>query len=265
MDIKIIASYLAGKLSPYYWDSNLRKFTKVLQKLFPKEYTKDEIIFSQKLVNNDDEKFYFNILDDLYQEDENIFYEVVQELGIPDDVLEQAWVNNINNVYNLNKNKNEKNYKQKLIEYIINNIPRLYFMDKLNKCFDISFEKISFWWKQANQNEEEFYDLVLDYLFSKFKKDGYYKIKVNKFFQELDIPKELYIEITEEDIQKLVDYLTNKDVKIKDFINTIKKCWIWNKDLSNYMFDFKSKKIYRRLLKEFDKQEIIKIMEYFKR
>ena len=107
MDIKIIASYLAGKLSPYYWDSNLRKFTKVLQKLFPKEYTKDEIIFSQKLVNNDDEKFYFNILDDLYQEDENIFYEVVQELGIPDDVLEQAWVNNINNVYNFNKNKNE--------------------------------------------------------------------------------------------------------------------------------------------------------------
>jgi hypothetical protein len=66
MDIRKVAMYLAGKLPPYYGESNLRTFTKALRKYSREEFTNEELLFIQQQALNIDESFYFNVLDDLW-------------------------------------------------------------------------------------------------------------------------------------------------------------------------------------------------------
>jgi hypothetical protein len=68
MDIRQIALYLAGKLPPYYGNSNLRSFTKVLRIFAPEEFTNEEMLFIQQQAKNNDEEVYFMILDDLREQ-----------------------------------------------------------------------------------------------------------------------------------------------------------------------------------------------------
>ena len=88
IDIQAIALYLAGKLPPYYGSDNIYKFNKIIRKIL--NIDKKEILFAMKQVNNISEKYYFNILDNLYNEDKNKFFQIFQALEIPNEVLQQA-------------------------------------------------------------------------------------------------------------------------------------------------------------------------------
>ena len=72
--------------------------------------------------------------------------------------------------------------------------PRLYFMDKLRKFYWIDFQESDFYWKQADKKELEFYNLVLDYLYSKAQKNEYEAKEFIKILKdELNLPEELLV------------------------------------------------------------------------
>lgn len=64
---------------------------------------------------------------------------------------------------------------------------RLEFMEYLSEIFWFWFDRLDFYWKQAKEYEEEFYFLVLDYLFSKWQKDENEKIKFDKLLGRLNL------------------------------------------------------------------------------
>lgn len=97
LDIRKIAMFLAGKLPPYYWASNLRSFTKQLRIFAKAEFTNDEMLFIQQQAKNIDEEIYFMVLDDLWRSTTDTIekwkrsrddiIKLMIELGVPDDVL----------------------------------------------------------------------------------------------------------------------------------------------------------------------------------
>jgi hypothetical protein len=84
-DIKKISMYLAWKLPPYYWNSNLRSFTKALRSFAKEEFTNDEMIFIQTQAKWIDEKVYFMVLDDLYK-NKNDIIGIFEKLNIPKEL-----------------------------------------------------------------------------------------------------------------------------------------------------------------------------------
>lgn len=64
-------------------------------------------------------------------------------------------------------------------------------MEYLEITFEISLEKIDFYWKQAWWYEEEFYYLVLDLLFKKSNEDENQKLKFQDLVRKLNLPEEL--------------------------------------------------------------------------
>ncbi len=356
MDIQKVSLYLAGKLPPYYWDSNIYRFNKVILTNAWHLYTKDDLIFNQTLVNNSKslkslDICFFNILDDLFKQDKIIFYKVIQDLEIPFEITDYKWINieqwakeyieqieinriglylagklppyspfdklefieelmwvfpenfteeifnfidihsnTIEQFYSMSLNKAKKTdvnkfiffldkikipwdarcpYQKniqnqnsldlndnKLVAYLLGlspindykKFPRLLFMESLNEKYNISLEKINFWWDNSNKDEYEFYTLILEYLYSKARKDKYQNIKLKVFFQELDIPEDLYFKISDKDIEDFAKYLDSFDIQLKDFIEDIGQLWIGWYD--NYKFNFRSVKILYKVLKE---------------
>jgi len=67
-------------------------------------------------------------------------------------------------------------------------------MDKLRKFYWIDFQESDFYWKQADKKELEFYNLVLDYLYSKAQKNEYEAKEFIKILKdELNLPEELLV------------------------------------------------------------------------
>ena len=88
VNIHTISMFLAWKLPPYYWESNLRTFTKIMQEFDPGEFTNETMLFIQKQVWGVDKLVYFNILDDLYWEIESKkFADLLKRLWVPDDLI----------------------------------------------------------------------------------------------------------------------------------------------------------------------------------
>lgn len=98
MDIRKIAMYLAGKLPPYYWSSNLRTFTKKLREFAKEEFTNEEMLFIQQQAKWIDEEIYFIVLDDLrkdsteekeeWKKSKQDIINILKELNIPDEILD---------------------------------------------------------------------------------------------------------------------------------------------------------------------------------
>ncbi len=97
MDIRKIAMFLAWKLPPYYWSSNLYVFTKALRKFAKEEFTNDEMTFIQQQAKWVDEEVYFMVLDDLWKntvkvkvewkKSQNDVTELLKSLGVNNEVL----------------------------------------------------------------------------------------------------------------------------------------------------------------------------------
>jgi len=120
MDIRKIALFLAGKLPPYYWNSNLYKFSKALKRLAPEEFSNDEILFIQQQAKNIDEEVYFMVLDDLWtntidkREEGKIskqdIIEMLQKIWVPNEVLGVEESRNIEISWDLFENKAKQIY-----------------------------------------------------------------------------------------------------------------------------------------------------------
>lgn len=93
MDIRKISMYLAWKLPPYYWSSNLYAFTKALRNFAKEEYTNDEMTFIQTQAKWVDEEVYFMVLDDLWKStpEEQIEWKKSKEDIV--ELLKSLWVN----------------------------------------------------------------------------------------------------------------------------------------------------------------------------
>lgn len=63
-------------------------------------------------------------------------------------------------------------------------------MELLERTFWYDTTKITFFWNQAKEYEEEFYYLVFELLYSKASKDDSEKIKLSKFIKDLSIPSD---------------------------------------------------------------------------
>jgi len=87
-------------------------------------------------------------------------------------------------------------------------ISRLHFFEKLESEYGIDTTKATFWWEQANKYEEEFYTLVLEYLYSKAWEDLVQLQRINDFIDSFwfdeDITKPVY------DWSKFENLLKNK-------------------------------------------------------
>ena len=135
---------------------------------------------------------------------------------------------------------------------------KMEFIEELMWIFSDNFTEKTFnFISNQAKTDKEFYSMSLNK--AKRINQEYFIFFLDKIW----VPEDArYIKvkrkIIDKEIKVFIKYLINKDIKLKDFINTIKKCWI-NKDLSKYEFDFKSEKIYKRLLKELTDEEIIKI------
>lgn len=116
MDIRQIALYLAGKLPPYYGESNLYRFSKKLKNFAPEQFTNNEMQFIQNQAKGVDEDVYFMILDDLHNElivsvegakTMSDFYKLLEELWVPSVLYERGENNKKNNEQS--SKKDEKN------------------------------------------------------------------------------------------------------------------------------------------------------------
>ena len=92
VDIKKISLYLAGKLPPYYWGSNPYKFSKAIRK-FSKHFSNKELETVRNLAQDNDYKYYFMILDVLWDNTSNDpnskedFLIMLHNIWVPFDVL----------------------------------------------------------------------------------------------------------------------------------------------------------------------------------
>lgn len=64
---------------------------------------------------------------------------------------------------------------------------RFEYMELLEENFWLKLDKIDFYWKQANEYEEEFYFLVTEYLYNKALKNPNFKINFDKFIKDLNL------------------------------------------------------------------------------
>lgn len=76
-------------------------------------------------------------------------------------------------------------------------------MEVLEKTFWYDTTKITFFWNQAKEYEEEFYYLVFELLYSKASKDESEKTKLTKFIKDLSIPSDITGEQTNFDYEWL--------------------------------------------------------------
>ena len=107
-------------------------------------------------------------------------------------------------------------------------ISRLEFFELLEKIYWFSFEKLNFYWKQSQENEENLYFLILEMLFSRSKKDGLELNKFNKLLNSLWI-------IEKEDNELF--HLNNYDIETKE--------WLFK----NYIYSKKKDLFYKSVFK----------------
>ncbi len=85
MDVKKISLFLSGKLPPYYGDSNLVRFQRVVSRDFNELYNLNDLDLFLKQSNWIEEKFFQNILEDLFlefNEDKSRFDNFIKKLLI---------------------------------------------------------------------------------------------------------------------------------------------------------------------------------------
>ncbi len=138
MDIKKISLFLSGKLPPYYGDSNLVRFQRVLSRDFNELYNLSDLDLFLKQSNWIEEKFFQNILDDLYLEfsdDESRFHNFLKKIINNQDFINEIFLDsqkqNLAEIWNLLKEelktikkwntdaKKFEDYCEKLIKFLL--------------------------------------------------------------------------------------------------------------------------------------------------
>jgi hypothetical protein len=159
--------FLAWKLPPYYWSSNIYAFTKALRKFAKEEYTNDEMNFIQQQAKWIDEEVYFMVLDDLWK---NILDEKIEWKKSRDDIIELLrwlWVND--EVLGIEEEK-ESNYTWDDFEKLL--IKKYWNKPTTNNKWDL-FEELCFdilkivWWftnvKKASAWADGWIDITADF------------------------------------------------------------------------------------------------------
>jgi len=165
-----------------------------------------------------------------------------------------------------------------LKEYNWEKFSRLYFMEKMETFYWKKLDKLTFWWDNTNKNEEQFYNLVLEYLLRKAKKDEFENIKFYKFLKdEIELPIELISIKTngrEINLSKLSKYFAwklpnSEKINISDFIrileNNLDIKWNFHKYSSLFWamkIDYDNLFAYIINLENW-KNNIFKILKYF--
>lgn len=138
MDIKKISLFLSGKLPPYYGDSNLVRFQRVVSRDFNELYNLTDLDLFLKQSNWIEEKFFQNILDDLYLEfsnDESRFNDFLKKVINNQDFINELFSNsekqNLSEIWNKLKDelkaitkwktdaKKFEGYCEKLIKFLL--------------------------------------------------------------------------------------------------------------------------------------------------
>ncbi len=139
MDIKKISLFLSGKLPPYYGDSNLTRFQRIVSKEFNELYTLNDLNLFLKQSKGIEEKFFINILEDIYQENLNTnrFNDFLNKIIINKDFLNELlninswnsiieiWENLKKELLNINEWKDDskkfESFCEKLIKFLLEN------------------------------------------------------------------------------------------------------------------------------------------------
>ncbi len=138
MDVKKISLFLSGKLPPYYGDSNLVRFQRVVSRDFNELYNLNDLDLFLKQSNWIEEKFFQNILDDLYIEfsnDESRFNDFLKKVINNQDFINELFSNsekqNLSEIWNKLKEelktitgwkkdaKKFEDYCEKLIKFLL--------------------------------------------------------------------------------------------------------------------------------------------------
>ena len=83
IDNRKISMYLSWKLPPYYWDSNTYSFSRIVRWLIPSVFTNDELMYIYSLAKEDDETYYFYILEDMLKNHGSMYMSMIVRLDIP--------------------------------------------------------------------------------------------------------------------------------------------------------------------------------------
>lgn len=233
-----LSLFLSGKLLPYDSKDNIVKFNKFLLNEFAEEFNLEELDFAHKLANRFSEKYYFNILDDLFSTNHSM---IKLNNNIYKLLLKYTWWeafikdNNIH-ISNVNSEKEIIQHKD-IVELSKNNFTsqRLskFFTWKLpnSEAIDISdFIKLL-----DNINISELYMYPYTFIYGHMKKDyddlfsdiisdDDWLEKIIKILDYFELSHNMVIEMNYEDINK-DSKLADKQIDNKkdNFITTIYK------------------------------------------
>jgi len=154
--IKEISLYLAGKLPPYYWTSNIWRFRRKILELFSTIYDEKEFDFIKTMYDNQKnstiDNFYFLIIDDLYKESKDKkelksnFIKLLLDLEIPKELydlkewdvnMKEQLRNQIDKLEDIKRYSFSRNKHLSLVEETKQILSWINWIDELKEAFDL--------------------------------------------------------------------------------------------------------------------------------